>query len=202
MKPLHVTLLLACMTTLWLSAPVQARPNDPGVNARQHHQQQRIGQGVRSGELTRGEAHHLQREQRHIRQEERAYRSDGHLSRAERSDLHHDQNRASRHIYNEKHDGQQRQGWQNNATRDPGVNARQHIQRDRIRDGVRNGSLTRQEAKDLRGEQQSIRAEERQYKSDGVLTRDERQDLRQDQRVASQHIYQEKHDAEQRPERN
>jgi hypothetical protein len=35
-----------------------------------------------------------------------------------------------------------------------------------------------------------------------VLTRDERQDLRQDQRVASRHIYQEKHDAEQRPERN
>lgn len=201
MKPMYVTLLMAGMTSLWLSAPAQARPNE-GVNARQHHQQQRIGQGVRSGELTRGEARHLQREQRHIRQEERAYRSDGHLSRAERADLQRDQNRASRHIYNEKHDGQQRQGWQNGATRDPGVNARQHNQHDRIRDGVRDGSLTRQEAHDLRAEQKSIRAEERQYKSDGVLTRDERQDLRQDQRVASQHIYQEKHDAEQRPGRN
>lgn len=202
MKPIILSILLAGMTSLWLPTPVHARPDGSGVNARQQHQQQRIGQGVRSGELTRGEARRLQREQRHIHQEERAYRSDGHLSRAERADLHRDQNRASRHIFNEKHDGQQRQGWQNGATRDPGVNARKHNQRDRIRDGVRDGSLTRQEAKDLRGEQRSIRAEERQYKSDGVLTRDERQDLRQDQRVASQNIYQEKHDAEQRPERN
>lgn len=202
MRPLFVSMLLAGMTTLWLSAPAQARPNERGVNARQHHQQQRIGQGVRSGELNRTEAHRLQREQRHIRQEERRYRSDGHLSHAERADLRRDQNRASRHIYNQKHDGQQRRGWQNSAMRDPGVNARQHNQRDRIRDGMHDGSLTRQEARDLRGEQKAIRAEERQYKSDGVLTRDERQDLRQDQRVASRHIYQEKHDAEQRPERN
>ncbi|MBK6630460.1 MAG: hypothetical protein IPG33_05120 [Betaproteobacteria bacterium] len=197
MKPLFVSMLLAGMATLWLSAPAQARPHDPGINARQH-QQQRIGQGVRSGDLTRSEVRRLEGEQRHIRREERRYLSDGHLSRAERADLRHDQNRASRHIYDEKHDGQQRQGWQNSVRRDPGVNARQHNQRDRMRDGIRDGSLTRQETQDLRGEQKAIRAEERQYKSDGVLTRNERQDLRQDQRVASQHIYQERHDAEQR----
>lgn len=198
MKPMFVMILAG----LWLPLSAQARPQDPGVEARQQHQQQRIGQGVRSGELTRGEANRLRHEQRDIRQEERRYMADGHLSRAERADLHRDQNRASRHIYNEKHDGQHRQGWQNNARRDPGVNARQHSQRDRIRDGMRDGSLTRQEAKELRGEQKAIRAEERQYKADGVLTRDERRDLRQDQRVASRHFYREKHDAEQRPGRN
>ena len=199
MKPLFVSMLLAGMSTLWLSAPAHARPLNPGVNAQQYHQQQRIGQGVRSGDLTRGEARHLEGEQRRIRQEERRYLSDGHLSRAERADLHRDQNRASRHIYNQKHDEQQRHGWENRAMRDPGVNSSQYNQHDRIRGGMRDGSLTRQETKDLRGEQKSIRVEERQYKSDGVLTRDERQDLRQDQHLASQHIYQEKHDTEQRP---
>lgn len=108
MKPMFVSMLLAAMATLWLSAPAQAHPRDPGVNARQHHQQQRIGQGVRSGELTRSEMRRLEREQRHIRQEERRYQSDGVLTTAERRDLQHDMNVASRHIYREKHDAERR----------------------------------------------------------------------------------------------
>lgn len=198
MKPLFISMLLAGLATLWLSSPAEARPYDPGVNARQHHQQQRIGQGVRSGALTPGETRRLEREQRHIRQEERAYLSDGRLTRAERADLHRDQNRASRHIWQEKHDAQ-RGGWQNSSiNRDPGVNARQHLQHERIAEGWRDGSLTRDESRQLRAEQMEIRVEERQYKSDGVLTRAERQDLQQDLDAASQHIYQERHDAERR----
>jgi hypothetical protein len=108
MKPLFVSMLLAGMATLWLAAPAQASPHDPGVNARQHHQQQRIGQGVRSGQLTRGETRRLEREQRHIRQEERSYKSDGVLTQAERLDLQQDLNAASRHIYQEKHDAERR----------------------------------------------------------------------------------------------
>lgn len=108
MKPLFVSMILAGMATLWMSTSAQASPLDPGVNVRQHHQQQRIGQGVRSGELTPAEARRLEREQRHIRREERRYKADGTLTPAERADLQHDLNRASRHIYNEKHDDQRR----------------------------------------------------------------------------------------------
>ena len=86
----------------------------------------------------------------------------------------------------------------NAATRDPGVNRHQLNQHERIQQGVRSGELTHSEAKNLRSEQQSIRQEERQYKSDGVLTRAERKDLHQDQRAASKDIYNEKHDAERR----
>lgn len=86
-----------------------ARKNrDPGVNQRQFNQRQRIGQGVRSGELTRGETRQLATEQRAIRQEERLYKSDGVMTRDERKDLHQDLNAASRNIYNEKHDAEQR----------------------------------------------------------------------------------------------
>jgi hypothetical protein len=84
------------------------------------------------------------------------------------------------------------------ATRDPGVNHRQHRQHDRISQGVRSGELTREEAKTLATEQRAIRREERAYKSDGVLTRAERKDLHQDLNAASQNIYEEKHDAEKR----
>jgi len=80
----------------------------PAVNHRQQHQRQRIGQGVRSGELTRPEARGLVKEQRDIRQLKREYKSDGVLTRAERRDLHREQNQASRHIYRQKHDGDKR----------------------------------------------------------------------------------------------
>lgn len=83
-------------------------PRDPGVNARQHHQHARIAQGVRSGELTRDETRKLVKEERSIRQEERAYKADGKLTREERKDLHQDMNKVSRDIYAEKHDAERR----------------------------------------------------------------------------------------------
>lgn len=88
----------------------QAGPGtrDPRVNARQHHQHERIAQGVRSGELTRRETRKVVEQQRDIRQLERAYKSDGKLTARERADLHHEQNQASRQIYRQKHDEQRR----------------------------------------------------------------------------------------------
>jgi len=55
-----------------------------GANHRQHRQERRIEQGVRSGELTHQEAKGLRKEERNIRREERAFKSDGKLTRAER----------------------------------------------------------------------------------------------------------------------
>lgn len=87
------------------SAEQERRPHDPGVNARQHRQDARINQGVRSGQLTREETQKLRQERRAIRQEEHAYKSDGKLTKEERKDLHQDLNTLSKDIYNEKHDG-------------------------------------------------------------------------------------------------
>lgn len=84
------------------------------------------------------------------------------------------------------------------AVRDPGVNARQHRQHDRIGQGVRSGELTKSETKEVVAEQRAIRKEEREYKSDGKLTKDERKDLHQDLNAASKNIYEEKHDDEKR----
>jgi hypothetical protein len=102
---------LVTITALTLIAATPAFADgtrDPGVNARQHNQHARVQQGVRSGELTRREAHRVREEQRDIRQLERAYKSDGALTRAERTDLHHEQNQASRQIRRQKHDQQDR----------------------------------------------------------------------------------------------
>lgn len=68
----------------------------------------RIAQGIRNGELTRGEAQSLRQERRAIHTEQHAYRADGKLDVAERKDLHQDLNQFSRDIYAEKHDAEKR----------------------------------------------------------------------------------------------
>lgn len=169
-----------------------------GVNARQQHQQQRIRQGVRSGELTRRETRNLAEGQRDIRQLERAYKSDGQLTRAERVDLHHEQNQASRDIYSQKHDAQDRPTTTPVVNRDPGVNRRQASQTGRIVDGVKTGELTHDEAQELRAGRREIRQTEQQYRADGVLTREERVDLHRDLNQQSRDIQAAKHDEETR----
>ena len=134
------------------------RTRDPGVNARQHNQRDRIQQGVKSGELTRRETGKLVHEQRDVRQLEREYKSDGTLTGAERRDLHQEQNEASRHIYNQKHDEQDRPPA---AVRDPGVNQRQANQTGRIVQGVQSGELTKDEAQELRTERRESPADTR-----------------------------------------
>lgn len=171
-----------------------AGTRDPGVNQRQQHQNQRIRQGVRSGELTRRETRNLAEEQRDVRQLERAYKSDGELTRAERVDLHREQNQASRDIYEQKHDAQDRPvSSAPPAVRNPGVNQRQGNQTARIANGVKTGELTHDEAQDLREARRDIRQTEHEYKADGKLTREERVDLHQDLNQQSQDIYEARH---------
>lgn len=79
--------------------------NAQSVDARHYDQQSRIHQGERSGQLTYGEAHRLERQQHSIdRQEARMrYRDGGHLTGHDRAVLQTRENRASAHIYRAKH---------------------------------------------------------------------------------------------------
>lgn len=195
-KSSRVSLVLLVAGVLGVAGLSQAEAGtrDPRVNQRQQNQHQRIKQGVRSGELTRRETGALAREQRDVRQLERAYKSDGELTRAERVDLHQEQNQASRHIYNQKHDAQDRPvASVPPAVRDPGVNQRQVNQTGRIVNGVKTGELTHAEAQGLREGRRDIRQTEQEYKADGALTREERVDLHQDLNQQSKDIYEAKH---------
>jgi polyhydroxyalkanoate synthesis regulator phasin len=82
--------------------------------------------------------------------------------------------------------------------RSPGVNRRERHERKRIKQGVKSGELTKEEAKELRQEQREIHQKEREMKSDGTLTKEERKELHQDINDASKNIYEEKHDSEKR----
>jgi len=70
---------------------------------RHFYQQNRIHQGIRSGDLTRGEYGRLQREQWRLRHAERKAWSDRRLTWAERGRLFRMRERSSRHIYRARH---------------------------------------------------------------------------------------------------
>lgn len=81
------------------------------------------------------------------------------------------------------------------------INRIDHLRRQQqasIRQGLRNGRLTSQEARRLRAEQRSIAARERVYRADGVLTVAERHDLYGALHQAERHIYNQVHDADRR----
>jgi hypothetical protein len=78
------------------------------IDRREHREQVRIREGIRSGELTRREAGRLEAQQARIRVDERFARADGHVSYRERARLDRELDRASRSIYRQKHDRQDR----------------------------------------------------------------------------------------------
>lgn len=84
--------------------------NDWNINQRKNDQQQRIGQGVRSGQLTAGETARLEHQEQGINREERGMRAqdNGHLTAQDRRTIHHQQNQESRRIYRDKHNNRVR----------------------------------------------------------------------------------------------
>ena len=85
-----------------------ASAGTPRYDARQAHQQQRIGNGVKSGELTAREARRLEAGQVHLNRVERRAKADGVVTPAERAHMQHEENQQSRRIHRQKHDAQDR----------------------------------------------------------------------------------------------
>jgi hypothetical protein len=104
------TLVAALAFPLASAAQANTNCHHPrGINARERRQEQRIRQGVRSGELTRRETERLQAEEAKIRVDEAfARRSGGELTAKERARIERELNRASKDIYKQKHDEQER----------------------------------------------------------------------------------------------
>lgn len=107
MKSLRTLVLIAAFAAL-SSVAASADPATPRVDRREARQHQRITQGVRSGELTRGEARHLRAGQAHLRRMECRAKADGVVNARERARLTHAQNRQSHHIARLKHNARVR----------------------------------------------------------------------------------------------
>ena len=77
------------------------------VGKRAENQQDRIAQGVKSGQLTAGETSRLEKQEAGINKEEAGMRAqdNGHLTKQDRKTLNQQQNAESKRIYRDKHNG-------------------------------------------------------------------------------------------------
>ncbi len=78
------------------------------------------------------------------------------------------------------------------------INEREAAQRQSIRAGLEDGSLTGKEAKRLRNQQVKLEAREQHYKSDGDFTRKERAKMHGALTNSRARIYTQRHDGQTR----
>ena len=141
-KAILLTLTAAALSFMTIPAAfAQSQPADntppQTTGQRKDNQQDRIAQGVQSGQLTAGETKNLETKEAGINQEEHTMRSedDGHLTSADRSALNGQQNHLSNQIYQDKHNANTAH-YGNNE-----VGQRRENQQDRIAQGIRSGQL-------------------------------------------------------------
>jgi high-affinity K+ transport system ATPase subunit B len=88
----------------------QPLPQERGqarIDAREARQEQRIDQGVASGQLTTREANRMDHGQAHVNNmEQRALANDGKIGKKEARRIEHAQDMQSKRIYRQKHDHQ------------------------------------------------------------------------------------------------
>ena len=101
-RVLFAVTAIALLVTGMAYAEAETRVSDQ----RQTNQEQRVDQGVASGQLNKREANRLNKQQKHINRVEGRAKSDGVVTKKEQARINKKQNRASRHLAREKHDVQ------------------------------------------------------------------------------------------------
>ena len=103
---------MAGTSSVFAQAPAAPAGQQPAPTAQQRidqreaNQQNRIDQGVKSGELTNREAARLEKGQDRVKKMEDRAKADGTITKKEASRIDHMQNQESRKIAREKHDRQ------------------------------------------------------------------------------------------------
>lgn len=98
--------IVVASSLMLLTATVFAQSATPGIDQRQARQEQRIEQGVQSGQLTQREAARLEKGQDRVERMEDRAKADGTVTQRERERLQQAENVQSRQIKREKHDRQ------------------------------------------------------------------------------------------------
>ncbi|HEX8837835.1 MAG TPA: hypothetical protein VF748_12915 [Candidatus Acidoferrum sp.] len=172
-------------------APASAEKPKPTVAERKENQQDRIANGVKSGQLTAGETKNLENKEAAINKETAADRAanGGKLTAAEKKQVNRQQNQMSKQIYADKHNA--------NTARygDNKVGQRRENQQDRIAQGIKSGQMTPGETAKAEKQQQGINkqvAADRKANG-GKLNASEKKHINKEQNAASRNIYRKKH---------
>jgi WXXGXW repeat (2 copies) len=175
------------------SQPISAADRSVGrnynPNTREANQDQRIANGLRSGQMTSGEAARAERTQSNIDQQVHDDReaNGGKLTGAERQQINGEQNAASRQIYDEKHNA--------NTVKPNEVDDREANQQQRTAEGLRSGQMTSGEAARTNENQAKVaqQVHDERTANGGALTKAQKQQANKEENKNSKQIYKEKH---------
>jgi hypothetical protein len=167
--------------------------NPPTIQQRKENQQDRIANGIDSGQLTAGETKNLEGKEAGLNKEESNMRAadKGKLTAADRAKLQGQQNKLSNQIYQDKHNANTAH-YSNTV-----VGQRRENQQDRIANGVRSGQLTAGETAKLENKEQGVNREVAGMRqaNGGKLTAGDKAVVNKQQNKLSKQIYNKKHNA-------
>ena len=194
MKTTSITFQLIAASLLTTAAWAQTTPAEQDQQ-RDVNQQQRIEQGLQSGQLSTKEAGSLERQEQHVDKMEAHDMKNGAITPGEQSRLNAAQNRVSNDIYADKHNG---------VTGNPNSASSQRMQADvqrnvnqqkRIQNGMDNGSVTNREAGSLERGQAHVNGREANAAANGHVSAGEQRGIQRSENRQSRHIYRKKHNA-------
>lgn len=177
-----------------LAVPAFSQSNSPApvIGQRKENQQDRIANGVASGQLTPRETANLEKKEAALNHEEKRMekRDGGNLTAADKARLTRQQNNLSHQIYRDKHNARVQ-----NTNPKSEVGARQRNQQERIAQGIKSGQLTASESAHLERREAAINKEVRTERAanGGKLTPAERRQVNRQENRTSAAIYRKKH---------
>ena len=189
---LGAALAMAVSTSVAQTNPSPAAVPPPGtIGERKQNQQDRIANGIDSGQLTAGETKNLEQREANLNGNERQMRAadGGKLTAADRTDLNRQENHISGQIYQDKHNA--RTASYGNGE----IGQRRENQQDRIAEGIRSGQMTPGEASRQEGREQGLNREisGMRQANGGRLSASQRNLVNQQQNKQSRQIYRGKH---------
>jgi hypothetical protein len=175
-----------------LAVPALAQTTSSEVQ-RDVNQQQRIENGLQSGQLSTREAAKLEKGEANIEKMESKAEANGNLGNAEKQRIQLAQNKESQEIYRDTHNAQTGNPNSASSQRMQADVQRNVNQQQRIEQGVQSGQLTNREVGNLEKGQANVDRKEAHAGANGHVSANEQRNIQADENHQSRKIHKEKH---------
>ena len=175
-----------------LAVPALAQTTSSEVQ-RDVNQQQRIENGLQSGQLSTKEAAKLEKGEANIEKMESKAEANGNLSNAEKQRIQRAQNKESQEIYRDTHNAQTGNPNSASSQRMQADVQRNVNQQQRIEQGVQSGQLTNREVGNLEKGQANVDRKEAHAGANGHISANEQRNVQAAENHQSRKIHKEKH---------
>lgn len=183
---------IAIAVSALLGVPALAQNTSSEVQ-RDVNQQQRVENGLQSGQLSTKEAAKLEKGEASIERMESKAEANGNLSNAEKQRIQRAQNKESQEIYRDTHNAQTGNPASASSQRMQADVQRNVNQQQRIEQGVQSGQLTNREVGNLEKGQARVDRKEARAGANGHIGANEQRNIQAAENHQSRKIHREKH---------